>query len=140
MKFEWTRLPRPLIWLFALVVGGTFVVASLDKIANPVDFAQSTYRYRMLPAGLLHPFALFMPWLELTGGLALLWPALRRGAALLVGGMNFMFVVALGAALLRGLDISCGCFGAGGHGVDLSLIGRDVLMLIACVLVMVQRR
>ena len=140
MRMDWTRLPRPLIWLLALVVGATFVVASLDKIANPVDFAQSTYRYRILPAGLLHPFALFMPWLELTGGLALLLPALRRGGALLVGGMNLMFVIALSAALFRGLDISCGCFGAGGHGVDLDLIGRDILMLIACVLMMVQRR
>lgn len=127
------RLPGWLHWLLALAVAATFVVASLDKIANPGDFAQSIYRYRLVPLALLHPFALYLPWLELIAGLAVLWPRLRRGAALLAALMSLMFIVALTAALARGLDINCGCFKAGGgHGVDLTLIGRDILLLAAC--------
>ena len=127
------RLPGWFLWLLALAVAATFVVASLDKIANPGDFAQSIYRYRLLPLALLHPFALALPWLELVAGLAVLWPPWRRGAALLVALMSLMFVGALSLALLRELDINCGCFNAsGGHGVDLGLIGRDLLLVAAC--------
>jgi putative oxidoreductase len=140
MSLSATRLPRILIWLMALAVAATFVVAAWGKIVNPGDFAQATYRYRMLPLVLLHPFALFMPWLELIGGLALLLPPLRRGAALLVGLMNIMFITALITALARSLNIECGCFGAGGHGVDTGLIFRDLLMLVACALILIQRR
>ena len=140
MKLDARAMPRPLIWAMALVVAATFVVAAWGKIVNPGDFAQDTYRYRMLPLFLLHPFALFMPWLELIGGLALLLPPLRRGAALLVGLMNVMFITALITALARSLNIECGCFGGEGHGVDLGLIFRDFLMLIACVLLLIQRR
>lgn len=140
MKRLITHPPAWLVWLIALPIAVTFVVASLEKIANPGDFAQSIYRYRMWPLPLLHPFALLLPWVELMAGLALLLPALRRGAAILVGLMNLMFVVALGTALVRGLDIACGCFGAGGHGVDLTLILRDLLMLLACIPLALQRR
>lgn len=135
------RLPGWLHWLLALAVAATFVVASWSKIANPGDFALSIYRYRMLPLAVLHPCALFLPWLELIAGLALLWPRLRRGAALLAALMALMFIVALTAALARGLDIECGCFGAsGGHGVDLSLIGRDILLLAACLPLLLRPR
>jgi len=127
------RLPGWLHWLLALAVAATFVVASLDKIANPGDFAQSIYRYRLLPLVLLHPFALALPWVELVAGLAVLWPPWRRGAALLAALLSLMFIGALGLALFRGLDINCGCFKAsGGHGVDLGLIGRDLLLFAAC--------
>lgn len=133
--------PAPLVWLLAAILGATFVVASLDKIANPGDFAQSVYFYRLLPLPLLHPFALVLPWVELLAGAALLLPPLRRGAALLVAGMNLMFIIALISALWRGLDIHCGCFdAAGGHGVDLGLIVRDVLMFLACLPLIGQRR
>ncbi len=140
MKLNARRLPGILIWAMALTVAATFVVAAWGKIVNPGDFAQATYRYRMLPLILLHPFALFMPWLELVGGLALLLPPIRRGAALLVGLMNAMFVTALITALVRSLNIECGCFGADGHGVDMGLIFRDLLMLVACILMLIQRR
>jgi putative oxidoreductase len=135
------RLPSWSVWLLALAVAATFVVASLDKIANPGDFAQSIYRYRLLPLALLHPFALALPWLELVAGLAVLWPSLRRGGALLAALMSLMFIGALGLALLRGLDINCGCFKAGGgHGVDLGLIGRDILLFAACLPLIVRPR
>ena len=55
--------------------------------------------------------------------------------------MNLMFIIALAAALARGLDISCGCFRAsGGHGVAPSLIVRDLLLLAACLLLLLPPR
>jgi uncharacterized membrane protein YphA (DoxX/SURF4 family) len=123
-------MPDWLDLLLRFLVGGTFVYASFDKILHPDAFAQGVYNYRLLPVVLLHPLALYLPWLELTAGLALILGLHRRGAALLSGLMLGGFMVAIGAALARGLDISCGCFNtAGGHAVGLSLLLRDAALL-----------
>ncbi len=124
-----------LVLLARLAAGATFVYASLDKLADPAGFAQAAYNYRLLPAPLLHPFALLLPAVEAVVGLALLVGLARRGAALLASGMTVMFIAAIGAALVRGLDISCGCFHTrGGHDVGTSLLWRDLLLLAACLL------
>jgi uncharacterized membrane protein YphA (DoxX/SURF4 family) len=134
-------LPLPVSLLIRLVIGGTFIYASLDKIAHPEGFAQSIYYYRMVPASLLHVMALCMPWLELVTGLALITGFRQRGAALLIAAMLVMFVFAIVTALARDLDISCGCFSTGeGHGVGLNLIWRDSLMILGCLLILWQRR
>lgn len=127
--------PAAFITLAArLAAGATFLYASLDKIADPAGFAQAIYNYRLLPDALLHPFALLLPWLEAVVGAALIAGLARRGAALLAAGMTVMFIAAVGTALARGLDISCGCFHTrGGDGVGTSLLLRDLALLAACV-------
>ncbi|MBM4157037.1 MAG: DoxX family protein [Lentisphaerae bacterium] len=105
------RMPaRPVALAARLALGAVFVVAAAPKIADPGAFAWAVARYDLawVPAGAV---AVFLPWLELFAGLAILAvPALRRGglawAALLLGG----FAVAGAAALLGGLSIPCGCF------------------------------
>jgi putative oxidoreductase len=116
-----------------LAAGATFVYASLDKIAHPAAFAQAVANYRLVPGLLLHPFALLLPWAEAVAGVALALGLLRRGAALLAGGMTVMFLAAIATALARGLDISCGCFHtSGGHAVGIALLWRDLALLAAC--------
>ncbi len=135
------RLPRFIVWIVQMIIGGTFVYASLDKIAHPDAFAQIVYYYRMLPESLLHLMALYLPWLELITGLALITGVRKRGAAMLVSIMLAMFVVALLSAISRDLDISCGCFSTGeGHGVGWDLIRRDIVMFFGCILILFQRR
>jgi len=52
-----------------------------------------------------------------------------------------MFTIAVGSALARNLDISCGCFHTdGGASVGLSLLLRDLALLAACVLLLLWRR
>jgi putative oxidoreductase len=116
-----------------LVVGGVFIFASLDKLQHPAAFAQVIDHYRMVPYAVLHPFAMFLPVVEIMVGFALVLGIRQRGAALITVLLNLVFIVAIATALSRGLDISCGCFNTdGGHGVGLSLLLRDALLLIAC--------
>jgi len=122
-----------LVLVCRLVVGVVFIFASLDKLQNPDAFALVIHHYRLVPYSLLHPFAMLLPMLELIVGLALVLGVRQRGAALLSILMNLMFIAALSSALYRGLDISCGCFHTdGGHGVGLTLLWRDALLLLAC--------
>ena len=116
-----------------LILGGVFIYASLDKLQHPGAFAQAIHNYHMLPPALLHLAAHFLPVLEILTGVLLVLGIWRRGAAALVAAMLLVFIVAIAIALAQGLDISCGCFHTdGGHGVGLSLLFRDLLLLALC--------
>jgi len=126
-----------LILAIRLVLGVTFIWASIDKIANPGGFADSIYNYRMLPHETINLMAIVMPWLELVTGILIIAGILMRGSAFWIGLMLLVFIVALSSALARGLDIDCGCFSVeGGHGVDMWLLLRDILMFLGALIVM----
>jgi uncharacterized membrane protein YphA (DoxX/SURF4 family) len=130
-----------LVLVARLVVGGIFVYAAASKVGDPAGFAQAVHNYRLVPLPLLHAFALFLPGLELLAGLGLLLGLAPRGAALICLGMSIMFTFAVGSALARDLDISCGCFHTeGGADVGTSLLIRDLLLLAGCALLLVWHR
>ena len=95
----------------AWILGAVMAGAAWSKIADPPSFAQSLHAYRLLPAVLLAPLALFLPWLEALAGLALLLGPARRGAAALTLVLMVVFLGALGINRLRDNPVDCGCFG-----------------------------
>ena len=119
-----------------LILGFVFIYASVDKIAHPGPFAESIYNYRMLPYWAINLMAIVMPWLELVCGVLIIAGVLLRGSAFMIAVMLGVFIIALSAALARGLDISCGCFSVeDGHGVAVDLLVRDVLMFAGALIV-----
>lgn len=105
-----TPLPRLASWVARLAIGIVLIAAALPKIADPGAFAWAVGRYEIpwVPAG---PVAVFLPWIELLAGLAVVAvPALRRGALGLAAALFAGFAAAGAAALLGGLSIPCGCF------------------------------
>jgi uncharacterized membrane protein YphA (DoxX/SURF4 family) len=91
----------------------------------------------MLPEGFINFMALTLPWLEIICGVLIVLGVFVRGSALLIGFMLFIFIVAISFALVRGLDISCGCFSqTGGHGMAVDLLIRDILMFVGALMVM----
>ena len=99
-----------LVLVVRIFIGLLFIVSSIEKIANPDAFAQSIASYKMLPVWLPLFIATILPWLELLCGFAILFGALTQGASLLLTAMLIIFTIAVMVALVRGLDISCGCF------------------------------
>jgi putative oxidoreductase len=123
-------------WLaLRLSLAGIFIFSSLYKIGSPADFAHQIYNYRILPPWAINPLANILPWFQLLCGLGLLWPRFSQGAALSICGMMLVFQAALGSALMRGLNISCGCFNAGGGPATGLTFLRDFLILCLAVLV-----
>jgi len=123
-----------LLWALRLGLGGLFLVTGALKIADPTAFAVEIHNYQLFPA-LAPVLAATLPAVELALGGALLAgprPWLRAGAfasaALLV-----VFTVAVGSAVMRGINISCGCFGAGSSPVTLLTVLRDLALLAASV-------
>jgi len=97
----------------SLAVAAVFIYAGIDKIRDPLQFADSIAAFAILPAAFINLLALGLPPFEIGCGLLLLGPASRRVGALAVAITTAMFFIALASALLRGLTLDCGCFGIG---------------------------
>jgi uncharacterized membrane protein YphA (DoxX/SURF4 family) len=95
----------------AIVIGGLFIYAGVVKVIDPVEFARDIDNYKMLPWQANVWLALYLPWVEIFCGLALIVRVLYRGAAFILTLLMALFVVITIVAKARGLDISCGCFG-----------------------------
>lgn len=114
-----------------LVLGGIFIYAAWTKIQDPALFAESVASYRLLPSFVIGIFALVLPMVELLAGCALIVTKWSRESALILLGLLFIFLIGLTQAQLRGLDISCGCFGSE-NGAEESIGGaiiRDLCLL-----------
>ncbi len=130
--------------VFRLGLGGMFLYSAWDKIQDPGMFQTMVDNYRMLPAGVTALFAVTMSMAELLVGAMFIFTKWTREAAFATAVMLAMFIIALAQAQIRGLDISCGCFGESEknpHEVLFALI-RDVLLIVptAWLLIKGQRR
>jgi uncharacterized membrane protein YphA (DoxX/SURF4 family) len=99
-----------LILLIRVALGGIFVISSLDKFADPGAFTISILNYKVVGYTLATLTATILPALELLCGLSLILGTYPRASALLITFMLVVFTILVISALLRGLDISCGCF------------------------------
>ena len=108
------------VWrIVGLLVGAIFIFAGLTKmvdfqpfrVLDPMDFARDIDNYKLLPWWLSVRLALYLPWLEIICGLALVFRRLYSGALALLLALLVVFIGASFAAKARGIDITCGCFG-----------------------------
>ena len=127
--------------IFALLrvgLGGIFVYAGALKIWDPAQFATDVHNFQLTPWTVSVLVAVYLPWLELLAGLALIVRRLSLGASLAIVGMTLIFSVALTSAWARGLDISCGCFGKEEAKIKTDfpqLMLRDAALLAAAIIV-----
>jgi len=102
--------------LLALVCSGllalVFGAAAIPKLIDPASFAQDIANYQVLPGHWISYAAVFLPALEFAVAAGLLWRGTQRGAAVLACSMLLMFAGVMAQARVRGIDLSCGCFGA----------------------------
>lgn len=94
-----------------LFLGVFFIVAGVAKIADPAHFAKEIINYNLTPLYIVNIIALFLPWLELITGLLLAFGVKIKTNSLIIGLLLIMFILMVFSAMLRGLNISCGCFG-----------------------------
>jgi putative oxidoreductase len=92
-------------------LAGTFFDAGALKALDPVQFASDIDNYKILPWPVSVALAFYLPWLEIFCALALAFRFFYRGALSILTGLIVVFTLATIAAKLRGLDITCGCFG-----------------------------
>lgn len=128
---NWLQHPY-LFFAIRLVVGGLFIYAGSLKMLDPVAFADSIATYELVPLSLINLVAILLPPLEIVAGLMLIVGYHLRLAAFTLGVLCLVFLVALGQGVARGLEIDCGCFGAGAPSEYAAwwAIGRDLLFIL----------
>lgn len=118
-----------------LLIGGILIYASVDKIANPAEFAQAIYNYHIVSFGLENTMAVIIPWLELIIGLCLIFGILIDGASFLVIVLMVIFITAISYAIISGYNIECGCGLKPGELVGMKKIIEDFIYLILALII-----
>jgi rhodanese-related sulfurtransferase len=112
-----------------LLLGVIFVQFALSKIMRPAVFALNVVDYSMMPSWAVNLWALALPWGELIAGLFLILGIRTRTAAVIIGGMNIIFIIGLVKVILQGLPITCGCVGEAGEPVTWWKVLKNLGML-----------
>ena len=121
--------------LARIILAGVFVYASIHKIVYPDEFYVVIMNYQILPQYCAYVLAYMLPMLEMSAGFALLSKKFLSPSLFMISVMLLAFIAAIISAWLRGLDISCGCFGEGSSGEYFEVIVRDIFLLLLCMII-----
>ena len=112
-------------------IGLIFIIAGMEKIIAPEEFAISISNYKILPDFSLNIFAIIIPWIEVVTGLFMMFNIQSKENSFIVLNLYILFTVMIIIAVLRGLDIDCGCFGTNdGQQVGLIKIIENLLQIL----------
>ncbi len=121
---------RNLLLLFRVIIGLVFIVAGVEKIANPESFAVSIENYKILPVFIINIVAIPLPWIEFVAGLLLIFGVSVKENITIINLLLVIFIAIVLTALLRGLDIDCGCFGTlDGQKVGMRKVAENIILL-----------
>ena len=128
---------RTIVLVCRLALGAVFLYAAATKVPDMATFAQDLANFRLLPPALVPYAASIVVGIEVVAGLALVMGFGARAAALVAAGMLIVFIGALSQALLRGIDLRCGCF-SGQENATWGTVLRDVALLLPALAVVSQ--
>lgn len=105
--------PLPIVLMILRAsVSIVFVYAGVEKAMRPSDFAETIANFHLVSRPIGAAIALYLPYLEIICGIALLTYRFRAGSLLLLLIMSVLFMVVHLSAIWRDIDPKCGCLGA----------------------------
>ena len=117
------------------LLGSIFIYAGCEKLIHPARFADAILEYRILTSPSAIAFLSFvLPSMEVLCGLGLLYKPTAFAGAAIIASLLLVFITAILYAAVRGLEITCGCFGESvleGNAGFLRLLEDVVLLSIA---------
>ena len=116
-----------------IILGIVFLFFAIAKIANPEQFAKEISNYQLFPDFSINLIAIILPWIELCLGFLLLAGLKVRASAIFTGLLMFGFILAVAAAMAKGLNISCGCSGANSPKVGIAKILENSALLVLAI-------
>ena len=99
-----------IVLLARIILGAIFIYASIDKIINPIDFSNAIDNYHISPIQINNLAALIIPWIEFIIGVCLISGVFLNGATIISMVLLVFFIFIITQALIRGIDLNCGCF------------------------------
>ena len=92
------------------VVSSALIISAVPHLNNPFSFLAHICRYSLVPAPASVFAAALLPYLQLVIGVSLLATVATRSCLVLSLILFIVYMVAQLSVLVRGLEISCGCF------------------------------
>ena len=130
-------MAKSFVWrIVDVIVGGIFIYAGAIKVLDPIQFGIDIDNFKILPWFISVRLAFYLPWLEIFCGLALIARRVYLGGLSILAALTSVFIIATVAAKVRGLDITCGCFGHASKNwsfsqhlaVDLAILGALIAL------------
>ncbi|MEM6915811.1 MAG: MauE/DoxX family redox-associated membrane protein [Verrucomicrobiota bacterium] len=98
-------------FLLRLAFGALFIFSGVMKLKDPIFFADVVRNYQLVGDPIAPAMALFVPWVEIFAGIAVMLDRFARVGSFVLTGALMVFTLAIAISWIRGLDITCGCFG-----------------------------
>jgi uncharacterized membrane protein YphA (DoxX/SURF4 family) len=125
-----------LVLILRVALGAIFLVAGGAKIGHAADFAAQIAGFRILPESIVAPMALVLPFLEVLLGAYLVLGLFTRAAAWIAAALLLAFDGAIASAVIRGMSVSCGCFGPQDKTVTTwGEVARDAIFVLLAIIV-----
>ena len=118
-----------LLYFIRFLLGFVFIVASYDKIIDPIQFSRDIANYHIVPFGLENSIAIILPWLELFLGLGLILGIFIDGSSIISGCLLILFNLLVIQAIMRGFNIECGCGLKDGEMVGWSKVIENLVLV-----------
>lgn len=113
-----SALSSAALLLVRLAVAAAFGFSAWQKlqpgvppVTGPQTFALSVKSYQILPEALVSPAAFTIAWIEAICAILILTGLWTRAAAMTLALAVIAFTLGVVSVILRGIDITCGCFG-----------------------------
>jgi uncharacterized membrane protein YphA (DoxX/SURF4 family) len=124
------------VLVLRIVVGAIFLVAGAAKVGHADQFAAQIAGFRLLPQPAVAPLAVALPYLEILLGGYLVVGLFTRTAAWFAVALLAVFDLAVASAVVRGMTVSCGCFGPSDTTVTTwTEVARDAVFVLLAVIV-----
>lgn len=120
------------------VLSALFIFGGCLKIFGPEEMRQSIEGFQFVTGDLAVFGAYFIPWFEVTCGIALFFDKTRAAAAFLLCGFMLLITLATFLAWQKGISLHCGCFGRFANDLPDDyriLFMRDAGLIILCAFV-----
>jgi uncharacterized membrane protein YphA (DoxX/SURF4 family) len=117
-------------FLSRVILGGIFIYAAVGKILYPADFSEAITNYQLVPVMFTNLIAIVLPWVELVAGLLLLNGLRTQSGNVIIFLMVCVFSFGAVQALIRGLDINCGCFTEASRRVGLIFLAEEAALFL----------
>jgi len=128
-----------LLFLARVFLGTMWVLAGIEKIADPAQFSRDISNYHLLPFGLENTVAIVLPWLELFIGLSLIFGLYINSASFISGALMVVFILFISQAMVRGFNIECGCGLKEGQMVGWEKIFENILFLLGSFFILIRK-
>jgi uncharacterized membrane protein YphA (DoxX/SURF4 family) len=118
--------------ILRFLLGGVLIAAGSLKVGHSVQLAASIAGFRLLPAAVVGPLAIALPYLEVLLGGYLIAGLFTRTVAIVCAIQFALYAAAIASAVVRHINVNCGCFGPTDSAVaDWPHVGFDLLLAAA---------